>query len=198
VFGLALDNASNNDTMVDELQALLPGSICGAHTRIRCICHIMNLAVKAILSQFSRKKSGFENSPDGGSDDEEDQIIDDEEEEDDIDLARQASNEAVLEEITRKAEKVHKLSVVEDNLGRFAVRKVWLLVSHTRYISYFHSALRSQSWQNTFLSHRLLMLTSVNVAERLGSHLRRSNELFPLGGTRWRRWSRACCTFVQH
>ena len=46
VFGLVLDNASNNDTMVDELHVLLPGSICGAHTRVRCICHVMNLAVK--------------------------------------------------------------------------------------------------------------------------------------------------------
>ena len=46
VFGLALDNASNNDTMVKKLQTLLPGSICGPHTQICCICHIMNLAVK--------------------------------------------------------------------------------------------------------------------------------------------------------
>lgn len=47
----------------------------------------MNLAVKAILSQFSWKKMGFEDGIDGGSDDEEDQIVDDEKEEDDVDLA---------------------------------------------------------------------------------------------------------------
>jgi hypothetical protein len=49
VFRLVLDNASNNDTMVDELQVLLPNSICGADTWVRCICHVMNLTVKVRL-----------------------------------------------------------------------------------------------------------------------------------------------------
>ena len=57
--------------------------------------------------------------------------------ESDIDLARQASDEAVLEEIAHEAGKVHKLSAAEDNLGRFALTKVWtiwLLISHTSHI----------------------------------------------------------------
>lgn len=52
---LALDNASNNDTMLDELDVVLPeGSVGGSVTRVRCICHIFNLVVKVcMLSVFS-------------------------------------------------------------------------------------------------------------------------------------------------
>jgi len=75
---------------------------------------------------------GSEDGADDDSDDEEDDIVGDEEEDDDVDLARQASDEAVLEEIAREAGKAHKLSVAEDKLGRFALTKVWSLISHTQ------------------------------------------------------------------
>lgn len=38
------DNASNNDTMVTELESL--GGMNSAQTRVRCFCHILNLVVK--------------------------------------------------------------------------------------------------------------------------------------------------------
>lgn len=43
------DNASNNDTTVSELEYLIPDSPSGSHTRIRCVCHILNLVVKVCL-----------------------------------------------------------------------------------------------------------------------------------------------------
>ena len=92
--------------------------------------------MKAILSQFSQKKKGSEDGTDGNSNDKDDENEDDEDESD-IDLARQTSDEAVLEEIAREAGKVHKLSAVEDDLGCFALTKVWtiwLLISHTSHI----------------------------------------------------------------
>ena len=46
ILGQACDNASNNDTMLSALEALNPESMSGVHTRIRCICHILNLVVK--------------------------------------------------------------------------------------------------------------------------------------------------------
>jgi len=46
ILGQACDNASNNDTMLSALEALNPESMSGVHTRVRCICHILNLVVK--------------------------------------------------------------------------------------------------------------------------------------------------------
>jgi len=74
VLTFTADNASNNDTLVDELSDLIP-SFGGREYRVRCFAHILNLVVKvsrlfwvccvetditiityqAILSQFSRK-----------------------------------------------------------------------------------------------------------------------------------------------
>lgn len=47
VFAITVDNASNNDTMVDELAETLEG-FQGSLTRVRCVCHIFNLVVKVI------------------------------------------------------------------------------------------------------------------------------------------------------
>jgi hypothetical protein len=45
ILGLTLDNASNNNTLVEELEDLLEGYE-GSSTRIRCFAHILNLVVK--------------------------------------------------------------------------------------------------------------------------------------------------------
>jgi hypothetical protein len=39
------DNASNNDTLVDELSNLIP-TFGGREYRVRCFAHILNLVVK--------------------------------------------------------------------------------------------------------------------------------------------------------
>jgi hypothetical protein len=93
---------------------------------------MLSNGLKAILSQFSWKKKGFKGGADSDSDNNDDDndddgIINDENEENDIsdvDLACQASDETVLEEIAHEAGKVHKLSVAEDNLGHCALTKV--------------------------------------------------------------------------
>ena len=46
ILGQACDNASNNDTLISELEFRLANGQNGTHTRIRCICHILNLVVK--------------------------------------------------------------------------------------------------------------------------------------------------------
>jgi len=43
------DNASNNDTLVDELSILIP-SFGGRQYRVRCFAHILNLVVKVSLA----------------------------------------------------------------------------------------------------------------------------------------------------
>ena len=46
--GLVLDNASNNDTLIQELPDLI--SNCqGSLTRIRCFAHVLNLVVKVYI-----------------------------------------------------------------------------------------------------------------------------------------------------
>lgn len=53
VLSIALDNASNNLKMLQELPHLLPESATvGTDYHIHCFSHIINLAVKAFLSLF--------------------------------------------------------------------------------------------------------------------------------------------------
>ncbi|EPT01251.1 hypothetical protein FOMPIDRAFT_1098391, partial [Fomitopsis schrenkii] len=51
VLGVTCDNASANDVMIDELEAMLAG-FPGRRARSRCFCHIINLVAKAMLRQF--------------------------------------------------------------------------------------------------------------------------------------------------
>jgi hypothetical protein len=50
------DNASNNDTMIEELAKLLD-DFPGPANQTRCFLHILNLVVKSIIRQFDLPKS---------------------------------------------------------------------------------------------------------------------------------------------
>ena len=50
------DNASNNDTMIEELEHLLDDFPVAAN-QTRCFAHIINLVVKSILHQFDVPKA---------------------------------------------------------------------------------------------------------------------------------------------
>jgi len=52
VLTFTADNASNNDTLVDELSNLIP-TFGGKEYRVRCFAHILNLVVKVCLSLIS-------------------------------------------------------------------------------------------------------------------------------------------------
>jgi hypothetical protein len=53
VLSVTCDNASNNDTMVTELNNLL--TTFSATNRTRCFAHILNLIAKSLLKQFNVK-----------------------------------------------------------------------------------------------------------------------------------------------
>ncbi|GLB35657.1 hypothetical protein LshimejAT787_0212220 [Lyophyllum shimeji] len=55
VLSITCDNASPNDTMIDELADLLPYFPGAAH-RTRCFAHIVNLVAKSLLRQFDVPK----------------------------------------------------------------------------------------------------------------------------------------------
>jgi len=55
ILGITLDNASNNNTLVNELADLLHG-YQGSLTRIRCFAHILNLVVK--VSSYTISAAG--------------------------------------------------------------------------------------------------------------------------------------------
>jgi hypothetical protein len=57
--GITCDNASNNDTMIDELVDLLP-NFPGAANRSRCFLHVVNLIAKTLLKQFEVPKKDVE------------------------------------------------------------------------------------------------------------------------------------------
>ncbi|THU75485.1 hypothetical protein K435DRAFT_600608, partial [Dendrothele bispora CBS 962.96] len=53
ILAIAMDNASNNDTMLQELPNLLPSdATVGSDYQIRCFGHILNLVTKAYLKLF--------------------------------------------------------------------------------------------------------------------------------------------------
>lgn len=49
ILAITCDNASNNDTLVTELEVLLGGAN-SERTRVRCFAHVWNLVVK--VSEF--------------------------------------------------------------------------------------------------------------------------------------------------
>jgi hypothetical protein len=53
ILSVTCDNASNNDTMMEELNDLLIGF--SSLNRTRCFAHILNLVAKALLKQFDVK-----------------------------------------------------------------------------------------------------------------------------------------------
>ncbi|KAJ3504337.1 hypothetical protein NMY22_g17960 [Coprinellus aureogranulatus] len=54
ILGFTGDNASNNDTLVEELSMLIP-SFRGDAARIRCLAHVINLVARDVLSPFAQK-----------------------------------------------------------------------------------------------------------------------------------------------
>ncbi|PIL25420.1 hypothetical protein GSI_13310 [Ganoderma sinense ZZ0214-1] len=55
VLGITSDNAKTNDAMMRHLKMLHPESR-GPDGRVRCFAHILSLVVKAVMSQFGRRK----------------------------------------------------------------------------------------------------------------------------------------------
>ena len=56
VLSITCDNASPNNTMIDELAVLLE-DFPGAPNRTRCFTHILNLVAKSVLKQFDLPKA---------------------------------------------------------------------------------------------------------------------------------------------
>ncbi|EFP78007.2 uncharacterized protein PGTG_03963 [Puccinia graminis f. sp. tritici CRL 75-36-700-3] len=65
ICGIVSNNASNNETMISELERLNWKQFKGEEQWIRCFAHIVNLIVQAILRPFARKKSFLGISLDG-------------------------------------------------------------------------------------------------------------------------------------
>jgi len=55
ILSITCDNASNNDTMIEEL-AVLIDDFPGPANQTRCFLHILNLVVKSIIRQFDLPK----------------------------------------------------------------------------------------------------------------------------------------------
>ncbi|KAG1760280.1 hypothetical protein EDD22DRAFT_757666, partial [Suillus occidentalis] len=56
ILSVICDNASNNDTMVNELSDLLE-DFPGETNRTRCFLHIINLVAKTLIRQFDVPKA---------------------------------------------------------------------------------------------------------------------------------------------
>jgi hypothetical protein len=65
ILSITCDNASNNDTMIDDLEDLVKG-FSGAPNRTRCFAHIINLIAQTIIRQFDIPKDKDGGSADDG------------------------------------------------------------------------------------------------------------------------------------
>jgi hypothetical protein len=133
--------------MLSSLEALNPDSASGVHTRIRCICHILNLVVKvlerpnssnllisvfyqAVLSQFTAKpKSGNLVISDSDNDEPEEELPDmDLEMDEEVDVDRQTSDDQEIQELANEVDTDVRFFVGTSDLalGRSAMAKVRL------------------------------------------------------------------------
>jgi hypothetical protein len=53
ILAFTADNASNNNTLIDELGDLLDG-FQGSLARVRCFAHILNLVVKVSITLYDQ------------------------------------------------------------------------------------------------------------------------------------------------
>ena len=56
ILGITCDNASNNDTMIENLATIM-SHFSGEANRARCLAHIVNMVAKIILRQFEVSKN---------------------------------------------------------------------------------------------------------------------------------------------
>jgi hypothetical protein len=56
ILSVTCDNASNNDTMIEELKDLV-AAFAGEASRTRCFAHIINLIAKSVIKQFDVPKA---------------------------------------------------------------------------------------------------------------------------------------------
>lgn len=154
ILAITLDNAANNNTLVNELGELLMG-FDGALTHVRCFAHIFNLVVKvhchyysisyhyiskpfkSVLSQFSHKKKAGENDGEDDEDDDTDPIDNDScgdadngnksDSGDEVDSSVKESDADMVDVVADEVdedESLPKLSLAKVNLSKFAVTKV--------------------------------------------------------------------------
>jgi hypothetical protein len=65
ILSITCDNASNNDTMIEELGDLVD-AFPGEANRTRCFAHIINLIAKSVIKQFDIPKARAGDILDGG------------------------------------------------------------------------------------------------------------------------------------
>lgn len=94
---ITADNASSNDTLVDELAKILP-RFGGETNRTRCFLHIVNLVAKSLLREFDAPKKKDIGSSSSAAEDlmdefAEDTMEEEEEEEEELQMHVDDSNE---------------------------------------------------------------------------------------------------------
>lgn len=127
ILGVVCNNASNNDTLVSQLELELLGQN-GVRTRIRCFAHILNLAVKAILSPFSRgAKTDDDDDADMDSDlyDIEDVEVD---EDNETEEGREDSDLAEIDQLVEEVDLELSVSTTQLAVVKSALAKVCLIL----------------------------------------------------------------------
>ncbi|KAI0309761.1 hypothetical protein OF83DRAFT_1071533 [Amylostereum chailletii] len=142
--------------MLQELDVVLPEeAVGGSTTRVRCICHVFNLTVKAILGKFTRKRTPKQivaaknGATEPESDEEEDdnnkmpelEEVDDDDDDEEDDEARCAYDEAEISAVEAEVAKTLKASPHDQRTGRSALKKVTKLATRVHFSPTLRAAL---------------------------------------------------------
>jgi hypothetical protein len=114
MLSLTCDNASNNDTLVEELAELVD-EFPGAAAQTRCFAHITNLSAKSFLHSFDSPKSsedGGEAAADGLVDDDEVVVPSDEGWVDEVEALTEGERETLSGEVEPVRQVLKKVSTI--------------------------------------------------------------------------------------
>lgn len=138
MLGMAMDNASNNDSMLKELPHILPASASvGTEYQIRCFGHIINLVCQAFLSLFNTSKKALKaDGPTNGADTDDNESSDEDDTGDDGELIEDQQGEREdgdwqeIERLSRELVEVAALDETDKQIGRNTMAKVFLSLSY--------------------------------------------------------------------
>ncbi|TFK79532.1 hypothetical protein K466DRAFT_472566, partial [Polyporus arcularius HHB13444] len=108
--------------MMREIKRLLPG-LDSPKGRVRCFGHVLNLVVKAIMSQFTQRRRQPKDKDVEALGDPEDVDEDDLDEADEADTSCEAADEQIIENMDKDHPDL-VISADDVKMGRVAVEKI--------------------------------------------------------------------------
>lgn len=110
--------------MMEHLEEEIGGQL-GVHTRIRCLAHILNLVVKAMLVPFTKAtKKGDENENENDDDDDDELSNAEKEDENEVEQEREDFDDDEVQKAMEEVSKKYKMSSADAKVAKSSLMKV--------------------------------------------------------------------------